>query len=133
MAGKSPLLGDDVGLPALHDVALLTLLYMTMTGWLQAFAVVGTGGVSAMEFLPYATSWFDNVVAADDPSVIAREVDQREYPDSIPSSLGLNAAALRLLRQVQTTSAWTARSSMRSASSRTDGWPMATAPTDTRA
>jgi len=101
VAGNSPLLGDDVGLPALHDVALLTLLYMTMTGWLQAFAVVGTGGVSAMEFLPYATSWFDNVVAADDPSVIAREVDQREYPDSIPSSLGLNAAALRLLRQVQ--------------------------------
>ena len=67
----SPLLGEYVGLPALHDVALLTLLYTTMTGWLQAFAVVGTGGVSAMEFLPDATLWFDNVVAADDPSVIA--------------------------------------------------------------
>ena len=80
VAGNSPLLGDDVGLPALHDVALLTLLYTTMTGWLQAFAVVGTGDVDAMEFLPYATSWFDHVVAADDPSVIAREVDRARVP-----------------------------------------------------
>ena len=101
VAGNSPLLGDDVGLPALYDVALLTMLYTTMTGWLQAFAVVGAGGVSAKEFLPYATAGFDNVVVADDPCAIAQAIDQREYPDTVPSSLGLNAAALRLLRQVQ--------------------------------
>jgi 3-hydroxyisobutyrate dehydrogenase-like beta-hydroxyacid dehydrogenase len=100
-AANSPLLGDDVGLPALYDVALLTLLYTTLTGWLQAFAVVGAGGVSATDFLPYATPWFDNVVVADDPRSVAQAVDRREYPDTVPSSLGLNAAALRLLIEVQ--------------------------------
>ena len=100
-AGNSPLLGDDVGLPALYDVALLTLLYTTLTGWLQAFATVGAGGVTAKDFLPYATAWFDNVVVADDPSAIAQAIDQREYPDTVPSSLGLNAAALQLLSKVQ--------------------------------
>jgi 3-hydroxyisobutyrate dehydrogenase-like beta-hydroxyacid dehydrogenase len=101
MAGRSPFLGEDVGLPALYDVALLTMLYTTLTGWLQAFAVVGAGGVTAKEFLPHATSWFDNVVVADDPAAIADAVDRREYPDTVPSSLALNAAALRLLRDVQ--------------------------------
>lgn len=101
LAGNSPLVGEDVGLAALYDVALLTLLYTTMTGWLQAFAVVETGGVSLREFLPYATSWFDNVVVADDPGAIADAIERREYPDTVPSSLSLNAAALRMLREVQ--------------------------------
>lgn len=101
IAGDSSRLGDDVALPALFDVALLTLLYATMSGWLQAFATVRAGGVTAAAFLPYATSWFDNVVIADDPTAIAAAIDERSYPDLVPSSLGLNAAALRMLHRVQ--------------------------------
>jgi 3-hydroxyisobutyrate dehydrogenase-like beta-hydroxyacid dehydrogenase len=100
VAGDSPFLGEDVGLPALYDVGLLTLLYATMTGWLQAFAVVGAGGVTATAFLPHARAWFDNVVVADDPAAIAGAIDRRQYPDTVPSSLGLNAAAMRLLTEV---------------------------------
>lgn len=99
-AGDSALLGNDAGLPALYDVGLLSLLYATMTGWLQAFAVVGSGGVAATDFLPYAQRWFDNVVLADDPAEIAAAVDARSYPDTVPSSVALNAAALRLVLKV---------------------------------
>ncbi|MPY92629.1 MAG: NAD(P)-dependent oxidoreductase [Acidimicrobiia bacterium] len=100
VASDSPFLGVDAGLPALYDVGLLTMLYATMTGWLQAFAVVGAGGVTAEEFLPHARAWFDNVVVAEDTAEVATSVDRREYPDTVPSSVALNAAALRLLLQV---------------------------------
>jgi hypothetical protein len=73
--------------------------------------VVESGGVSLRKLLPYATSWFDNVVVADDPGVIADAIERRDHPDTVPSSLGLNAAALRMLREVQRTSALTERSS----------------------
>lgn len=100
IAGRSPLLGDDLGLPALYDVGLLTLLYATMTAWLQAFAVVGAGGVDATSFLPYAKAWFDDVVTADDPAEVAAAVDRREHPDLVGSPVGLNAGALHLIVDV---------------------------------
>lgn len=100
VAGNSSFLGPDVGLPALYDAGLLTLLYATMTGWLQAFGLVVENGVAAREFLPHAAAWFRNVVAADDAAAVAEAVDRREYPDVIPSPVALNAAALRLLVQV---------------------------------
>jgi 3-hydroxyisobutyrate dehydrogenase-like beta-hydroxyacid dehydrogenase len=100
LAGSSALLGDDHGLPGLYDTALLTLLYATMTGWLQAFAVVGSAGVPAKELVPHAQAWFDSVVTADDPAAVAAAIDAGEYPDTVPSSVALNAAALRLLAQV---------------------------------
>jgi len=100
VAGASTLLGDDHGLPGLFDTALLTLLYATMTGWLQAFAVVGSAGVPAKELLPHAQAWFDTVVTGDDPAAVAAAIDAREYPDPVQSSVALNAAGLRLLTQV---------------------------------
>lgn len=100
LAGNSAFVGTDPGLPALYDVALLSLLYATITGWLQAFAVVGTAGVSATTFLPYAQAWFTNVVAADDGGAIAAQVDAGKYPDDVGSPVALNAAALDLLVRV---------------------------------
>jgi 3-hydroxyisobutyrate dehydrogenase-like beta-hydroxyacid dehydrogenase len=100
VAGASTLLGDDHGLPGLYDTALLTLLYATMTGWLQAFAVVGSAGVPAKELVPHAQAWFDTVVAGGDPAAVAAAIDAREYPDPVQSSVALNAAGLRLLTQV---------------------------------
>ncbi len=100
LAGNSAFVGPDAGLPALYDVALLSLLYATITGWLQAFAVVGAGGVSAATFLPYAQAWFTNVVAADDGTEMAAQVDAGDYPDSVGSPVALNAAALELLVRV---------------------------------
>ncbi|HMG43575.1 MAG TPA: NAD(P)-binding domain-containing protein [Acidimicrobiales bacterium] len=101
LAGNSPHLGADAGLPALYDAGLLSLLYATMTGWLQAFAVVGAGDVSAADFLPYAQAWFENVVTGEDGAEVAFDVDRGTYPDRIPSSLGLNAGALQMLVRVQ--------------------------------
>jgi 3-hydroxyisobutyrate dehydrogenase-like beta-hydroxyacid dehydrogenase len=100
IAGASALLGDDHGLPGLYDTALLTLGYATMTGWLQAFAVVASAGVPAADLVPHARAWFDTVVTGDDPAAVAAAVDAREYPDPVRSSVALNAAGLRLLARV---------------------------------
>jgi len=94
--------------------------------------VVESGGVSLRKLLPYATSWFDNVVVADDPVVIADAIERRDHPDTVPSSLGLNAAALRMLREVQRRSALTERSSTQSVISSIGATPSATATTATR-
>jgi 3-hydroxyisobutyrate dehydrogenase-like beta-hydroxyacid dehydrogenase len=100
LAGSSPFLGTDSGLPALYDVGLLSLLYASMTGWLDAFAVVGSAGVPASDFLPYAQRWFTDLVTADDTAGLAQTIDRGEYPDTVPSSVALNAAALQLLVRV---------------------------------
>lgn len=59
--------------------------------------MIGTAGVEAAAFQPYADSWFKNVVATDRSDKLAAQIDAGEYPDTAGSSLGLNAAGLGLL------------------------------------
>lgn len=97
LASNSPFLNEDTGVPTLYDLAMLGLLWSTQAGWLHAFALIGTAGVEAAAFQPYADTWFKNVVAMDRSDKMAAQIDAGEYPDIAGSSLGLNAAGLGLI------------------------------------
>ncbi|HZG13616.1 MAG TPA: NAD(P)-binding domain-containing protein [Candidatus Bathyarchaeia archaeon] len=97
LSANSPFLDKDTGVPTLYDLAMLALLWATSAGWLHAFALVGTAGIKAADFQPYAETWFRNVVAAERSDQLAADIDRGEYPDTFGSSLGLNAAGLALL------------------------------------
>lgn len=99
LADNSPFLNEDTGVPTLYDLAMLAMLWSTSAGWLHAFALVGTAGIDASTFRPYADKWFQNVVAVDESESeeMATHIDQGEYSDTYGSSLGLNASGLDLL------------------------------------
>ncbi|MEV4630623.1 NAD(P)-binding domain-containing protein [Micromonospora sp. NPDC049523] len=95
IAGGGTHLGTDAGLPSLYDVALLGLMWTTWTGLLHSLALVGTENVKAAQFLPYASAWFEHVIAPEIPN-IAAQVDEGRYPDA-DSALGMQAAAIEHL------------------------------------
>ncbi|WHT21926.1 NAD(P)-binding domain-containing protein [Crossiella sp. CA-258035] len=86
--GSSVYFGADPGSAANFDLALLGILWATLTSALQGFALVGSG----KRLLPFAESWLTNVVL---PSIrgAARQVDSGEYGNSV-STVSLNAAGL---------------------------------------
>nr|WP_160040667.1 hypothetical protein [Paenibacillus albilobatus] len=75
LAANGPFLNEDTGVPTLYDLAMLALLWSTSAGWLRAFALIGTAGVEAAAFQPYADSWFKNVVATDRSDKLAAQID----------------------------------------------------------
>ena len=85
-------LGTDTGLPSLYDVALLGILWSTVTGYLHALALVGTEGVTAEAFLPYATAWVSQVALPVLPGM-AQEVDRGAYATEV-STLDVNKDAI---------------------------------------
>lgn len=95
LAGGGIYLGEDTGLPSLYDVALLGLMWTTWTGLLHSLALVGTEKVKAADFLPYASAWFEHVIAPEIPN-IAAQVDEGRYPDA-ESTLGMQAVAIEHL------------------------------------
>jgi 3-hydroxyisobutyrate dehydrogenase-like beta-hydroxyacid dehydrogenase len=54
-------LGPDPGTASLYDVALLDIMWTSLTGVLHALALVGTEGVKATEFAPFAGMLFTGV------------------------------------------------------------------------
>lgn len=55
LAGDTPYLGADQGLTALHEMAMVGLMWSFLNGWLHGAALVGTAGVSAAEFTAVAS------------------------------------------------------------------------------
>ncbi|MGH3430621.1 MAG: hypothetical protein ACRDQZ_24150 [Mycobacteriales bacterium] len=92
LGGRATYLGTDTGAPMLYDVALLDILWSTLAGYLHALALVGTAGVSAADFLPYAKAWVEHVAL---PSLEgkAAEVDAGDYATEV-STLDVNKAAI---------------------------------------
>ncbi|AKH84798.1 6-phosphogluconate dehydrogenase [Streptomyces sp. CNQ-509] len=54
LAGDIPYLGADRGLTALHEMAVVSLMWSLLNGWLHGAALVGTAGVSAVEYAAVA-------------------------------------------------------------------------------
>ncbi|GAA1285876.1 NAD(P)-dependent oxidoreductase [Saccharothrix xinjiangensis] len=54
-------LGEDHGLSALHDVALLGMMWGALNGFLQGTALLGAAGVGAAAFTPYADTLLTTV------------------------------------------------------------------------
>ncbi|SEF35963.1 3-hydroxyisobutyrate dehydrogenase [Amycolatopsis pretoriensis] len=92
--GEPVFLGEDAGLAALYDLALLGIMWSTMAGYLQALALVGTEGVAPAAFTPMALSWL-SAVGGFLPGIGA-QVASGEYATDV-SALDINAAGLGLL------------------------------------
>ncbi|MFE2571825.1 NAD(P)-dependent oxidoreductase [Streptomyces mirabilis] len=92
LGGNSVLLGPDAGIAALYDLALLGILWSTLTSALHGFALVGSEKVPAAALLPFAEAWITHVAL---PSIkgAAQQVDAGAYATNI-STVGLNAVGL---------------------------------------
>ncbi|MFS8542425.1 MAG: NAD(P)-binding domain-containing protein [Limnochordales bacterium] len=95
--GRAVYLGTDPGMPALYDLALLTVLYGAWYSWLHAHALVQAAGVAAAQFQPYVAEWLEHVIAPSltDPAEAAR-LEQRDYRTD-ESNLAINQAAIDLI------------------------------------
>ncbi|GHH43822.1 3-hydroxyisobutyrate dehydrogenase [Streptomyces candidus] len=71
-------LGTDPGLAALYDVALLGLMWSTMTGWLHGTALVGAEKIPATAFTSVAIRWLTAVTGF--LTTYAPQVDAGRYP-----------------------------------------------------
>ncbi len=92
--GTPVFLGEDAGLAALYDLALLGMMWSTMAGYLHALALVGTEGVTPARFEPLASAWH-SAVGGFLPGIGA-QVAGGDYATDV-SSLDINAAGLGLL------------------------------------
>ncbi len=92
--GEPVFLGEDAGLAALYDLALLGIMWSTMAGYLHALALVGTEGVAPSTFTPMALSWL-SAVGGFLPGIGA-SVTSGDYETDV-SALDINAAGLGLL------------------------------------
>ncbi|MEU4520989.1 NAD(P)-binding domain-containing protein [Amycolatopsis sp. NPDC024027] len=92
--GAPVFLGEDAGLPALYDLALLGMMWSTMAGYLHALALVGTEGVTPEQFAPMASAW-QSAVGGFLPG-IGEQVASGDYTTDV-SALDINAAGLGLL------------------------------------
>ncbi|TMR25689.1 NAD(P)-dependent oxidoreductase [Nonomuraea turkmeniaca] len=71
-------LGGDHGLSSLYDVAVLSLMWNILNGFLQGAALLGAAGVDAAAFAPIAKAGIGTV--ADWVSGYAQQVDDGAYP-----------------------------------------------------
>lgn len=92
--GAVTYLGEDAGLPALYDLALLGIMWSTMSGYLHALALVGTEGVTAERFTPLALGWLDAVKGF--LPRMGEETATGAYETEV-SALDINASGLALL------------------------------------
>ncbi|MET8998887.1 NAD(P)-binding domain-containing protein [Amycolatopsis sp. NPDC004169] len=92
--GTPVFVGEDAGLAALYDLALLGMMWSTMAGYLHALALVGTEGVTPEQFAPMASVW-QSAVGGFLPG-IGEQVASGDYETDV-SALDINAAGLALL------------------------------------
>ncbi|NIH78408.1 3-hydroxyisobutyrate dehydrogenase-like beta-hydroxyacid dehydrogenase [Amycolatopsis viridis] len=89
--GTPQFLGTEPGLAALSDLALLTGMYGLFGGALQAFALAGSGGVAARDFVPMLQQWL--AAMATNLPRFAEEIDTGDYATGVVSNLAMQAAA----------------------------------------
>jgi 3-hydroxyisobutyrate dehydrogenase-like beta-hydroxyacid dehydrogenase len=89
--GTARYLGEDAGLAALHDIALLTAMYGLFSGVTHAFALTGSEKVPAEKFLPMLTNWLAAVMTWLPD--MARRMDSGDYRSDVVSNLAMQAAA----------------------------------------
>ncbi|MEV4055783.1 NAD(P)-binding domain-containing protein [Amycolatopsis sp. NPDC049688] len=92
--GEPVFLGEDAGLAALYDLALLGMMWSSMGGYLHALALVGTEGVRPAQFTPMALGW--HTAVGGFLTGIGAQVADGDYETDV-SALDINAAGLGLL------------------------------------
>ncbi|MFD9941076.1 NAD(P)-binding domain-containing protein [Nonomuraea sp. NPDC059023] len=91
--GTTVHLSEDPGVPLLYDLALLAMLYAAGQGLEHAQALVGTAGVSATEFQPYANAWLTHVIGPMAGPENAHAIDAGEHATDV-SNINTNALAI---------------------------------------
>lgn len=94
--GEPVHVGEDAGLAALHDLALLGIMWAAFGGYLQAVALVGSEGITPQQFTPMATSWL-NEMSTLLPEM-GEETHTKNYETDV-SALDINVSGLRLLTE----------------------------------
>ncbi|WP_107102126.1 MULTISPECIES: NAD(P)-binding domain-containing protein [Streptomyces] len=92
LGGRTAHVGEDHGLAAVHDLAVLDFFWTAMHGLVHGFALAATEGVRATAVAPYM-----NALAALLSSVVdgtARELDAEEFPGDL-DNLTVEAANVR--------------------------------------
>ncbi|MEV4382545.1 NAD(P)-binding domain-containing protein [Streptosporangium sp. NPDC049644] len=92
-AGTTYLDGDH-GLSSLYDVAVLSLMWNILNGFLQGAALLGAAGVDAATFAPIAKMGIGTV--ADWVSGYAQQIDDGTYP-ALDSTIDTHLAAMEHL------------------------------------
>jgi 3-hydroxyisobutyrate dehydrogenase-like beta-hydroxyacid dehydrogenase len=84
--GATEYFGDDAGLASLHDLALLSTMYVTFAGFFHGAAMAGAAGMSAKEFAGRAIGWLQTVLPA--LSEFAEVIDGGDY--TVPGQQSLD-------------------------------------------
>ncbi|MEU0885128.1 NAD(P)-binding domain-containing protein [Lentzea sp. NPDC005914] len=92
--GEPVHVGEDAGLAALYDLALLGIMWSTFGGYLQAQALIQTAGITAQQFTPLATDWLATVGTF--LPEMGEQTAHRNYETDV-SALDINVEGLRLL------------------------------------
>ncbi|GGN77031.1 6-phosphogluconate dehydrogenase [Streptomyces albiflavescens] len=89
LGGRPAYLGEDQGLAAVYDLALLDFFYSGMAGLVHAFALAEADGVPAASLAPY----LDTIAAILPPIAAgtAQDIDAGSYPGAA-ANLGMMAA-----------------------------------------
>lgn len=112
--GTVTYLGVDHGLASLYDVAGLAMMWSVLNAWLQGTALVGTAGVAAATYAPFAqqiaatvAEWLpgyaEQVDSCSFPAeVSALETDVRAMAHLVEESeaLGVNAELPKLIKAI---------------------------------
>jgi 3-hydroxyisobutyrate dehydrogenase-like beta-hydroxyacid dehydrogenase len=91
LGGKPAHLGEDQGLAAVYDLALLDYFYGSIAGLVHAFALAGADGVRAADLAPYL-----NTITGFMPSLAAeaaRHIDAGSHPGDA-ANLGMMASGV---------------------------------------
>ncbi|SEP86766.1 3-hydroxyisobutyrate dehydrogenase [Lentzea xinjiangensis] len=94
LLGKSRFLGEDAGLVAGYDVAILSAMYGLLGGFLHGAAVARAAGIRATELMPLMWAWLTDM----HPALVtfAEEIDSGDYAGG-DSSLAMNQTGLGML------------------------------------
>ncbi|WP_367045050.1 NAD(P)-binding domain-containing protein [Streptomyces sp. Je 1-332] len=78
LGGNTVYLGEDHGLAAVYDNALLDFFWTSMSGLVHAYALAGADGVKGAELAPYLSA----MIAILPPAIeeMGSEVDSGKYP-----------------------------------------------------
>jgi 3-hydroxyisobutyrate dehydrogenase-like beta-hydroxyacid dehydrogenase len=93
-AAGTSYIGDDPGLSSLHEVAVLSLMWNILNGFLHGAALLGTAGVDATTFAPLARKGIE--IVADWLPGYAQQIDDGTYP-ALDSTLDTHLAAMEHL------------------------------------
>ncbi|RDI30078.1 NAD(P)-dependent oxidoreductase [Lentzea flaviverrucosa] len=94
--GEPVYVGEDAGLAALYDLALLGIMWATFGGYLQAVALMGTEGIEPARFTPMVADWL-NELGHMLPEM-GEQTQTRQYETDV-SALDINVSGLRLLTE----------------------------------